>query len=52
MYGLKGAGGVMIITTKRGAKEKTSITYDASFGVSMNANFPETNERPAVRLLL
>lgn len=33
VYGLKGAGGVMIITTKRGAKEKTSITYDASFGV-------------------
>ena len=46
VYGLKGAGGVMIITTKRGAKEKTSITYDASFGVSMNANFPEFMNGP------
>ena len=26
VYGLKGAGGVIIITTKRGAKEKTSVS--------------------------
>ena len=46
VYGLKGAGGVMIITTKRGTKEKTSITYDGSYGVSMNANFPEFMDGP------
>ncbi len=46
VYGLKGAGGVMIITTKRGVKEKTSITYDGSYGLSMNANFPEFMDGP------
>ena len=46
VYGLKGAGGVMIITTKRGTKEKTSITYDGSYGLSMNANFPEFMDGP------
>lgn len=46
VYGLKGAGGVMIITTKRGVKEKTSITYDGSYGLSMNANFPKFMDGP------
>ncbi len=41
VYGLKGAGGVIIITTKKGHKGETQITYDGSFGISRNANFPE-----------
>ena len=35
IYGLAGAGGVIIITTKRGEVGKTKVTYDASYGVSM-----------------
>ena len=41
VYGLKGAGGVIIITTKKGREGKSKITYNGSLGVSMNANFPE-----------
>ncbi|MCS2594316.1 TonB-dependent receptor plug domain-containing protein [Bacteroides thetaiotaomicron] len=39
VYGLKGAGGVIIVTTKRGQEGKSRITYNGSIGVSMNANF-------------
>lgn len=30
VYGLKGAGGVIIVTTKKGEVGKTKVTYDAS----------------------
>lgn len=46
VYGLQAAGGVLIITTKRGAKGDTRITYNASVGVSMNANFPKFMDGP------
>ncbi len=46
VYGLKGSGGVIIITTKKGVVGKTSITYDGSFGASMNANFPKFMNGP------
>lgn len=46
VYGLQGAGGVIIITTKKGTVGKTQVTYDASFGVSMNANFPQFMNGP------
>lgn len=46
VYGLKGAGGVVIVTTKKGKTGKTSVTYDASFGASMNANFPKFMNGP------
>lgn len=46
VYGLQAAGGVIIITTKRGTKESTKITYDASLGASMNANFPKFMDGP------
>ena len=46
VYGLKSSGGVIIITTKKGTQGKTKITYDASFGASMNANFPEFMNGP------
>lgn len=46
VYGLAGAGGVIIVTTKRGEAGKTKVTYDASYGVSMNANFPKFMNGP------
>jgi TonB-linked outer membrane protein, SusC/RagA family/TonB-dependent outer membrane receptor, SusC/RagA subfamily, signature region len=46
VYGLKAAGGVIIITTKRGAKGTPTITYNGSGGVSMNANFPKFMNGP------
>ena len=38
VYGLQASGGVIIITTKKGEKGKTKITYNASLGASINAN--------------
>lgn len=46
VYGLKAAGGVIIVTTKKGDKGKTKISYNASVGVSLNANFPEFMDGP------
>lgn len=46
VYGLKSAGGVIIVTTKKGEVGKTKITYDGSFGASMNANFPQFMNGP------
>lgn len=46
VYGLKAAGGVIIVTTKKGAEGKPKITYDGSLGVSMNANFPQFMNAP------
>ena len=46
VYGLQAAGGVIIITTRRGAKGSTKITYNASLGASMNANFPQFMDGP------
>ena len=46
VYGLQGAGGVIIVTTKKGQTGKTKVTYDASFGASMNANFPDFMNGP------
>jgi len=46
VYGLQGAGGVIIITTKRGSEGKTKVTYDAHFGGSFNANFPKFMNGP------
>ena len=46
VYGLQASGGVIIITTKKGEKGKTKITYNASIGASINANFPEFMDGP------
>ncbi|MCI7514732.1 MAG: TonB-dependent receptor plug domain-containing protein, partial [Bacteroidales bacterium] len=46
VYGLKSSGGVIIVTTKRGQAGKPKITYNASLGASMNANFPEFMNGP------
>jgi len=34
IYGSRGAGGVILITTKRGTKGKVQVSYDAYYGVS------------------
>lgn len=46
VYGLKAAGGVIIITTKKGDKGDSKISYNGSYGLSMNANFPEFMDGP------
>ncbi|MBR5385077.1 MAG: TonB-dependent receptor [Bacteroidales bacterium] len=37
LYGARGANGVIIITTRKGAEERTSISYKGSFGVASRA---------------
>ena len=46
VYGLQAAGGVIIITTKKGDKGDARITYNGSVGASMNANFPRFMNGP------
>ena len=46
VYGLQAANGVIIITTKKGQASKPKITYTATLGASMNANFPEFMDGP------
>lgn len=41
IYGARGAGGVIIITTKKGKKDKTRINYDAFYGSSKVTKYPE-----------
>jgi TonB-dependent starch-binding outer membrane protein SusC len=41
IYGARGAGGVIIITTKKGKPNKTRITYDAFYGISKVTRFPD-----------
>lgn len=40
IYGARGAGGVIIITTKKGKADKTRISYDAFYGVSNVTKYP------------
>lgn len=46
IYGLGGANGVVIITTKKGAKSAPKINYRGACGVSVNASFPEFLDGP------
>lgn len=46
VYGLKGAGGVIIVTTKKGNTGSPKITYSGSVGGSFNANFPQFMDGP------
>lgn len=41
IYGSRGANGVVIITTRRGKKGESQITFDASFGVSQATHLPK-----------
>ncbi len=46
VYGLQASGGVIIVTTKKGDRGKTKISYNASVGASLNANFPKFMDGP------
>ena len=46
VYGLQASGGVIIVTTKKGDRGKTKISYNASLGASLNANFPKFMDGP------
>lgn len=46
VYGLNAAGGVIIVTTKKGAEGKPKVSYDGQYGLSVNANFPEFMSGP------
>lgn len=46
VYGLQAAGGVIIVTTKKGDKGKTKVSFNMSLGASMNANFPQFMNGP------
>ena len=37
LYGARGANGVVVITTKKGGKDKTNISYKANFGIASRA---------------
>jgi len=41
IYGARGANGVIIITTKKGAKGKTKVSYDGYVGVKVPTNLPD-----------
>lgn len=41
IYGARGANGVIIITTKKGATGKTKVTYDSYVGVKVPTNLPD-----------
>ncbi|MGK9123805.1 TonB-dependent receptor [Olivibacter sp. SA151] len=41
IYGVRGANGVILITTKRGKQQKPTITYNGSYALSTNTSFPQ-----------
>ena len=41
LYGMRGANGVVLITTKRGANSKLNINVDYSFGISSQFRAPQ-----------
>jgi TonB-linked SusC/RagA family outer membrane protein len=46
VYGLNAAGGVIIVTTRKGREGKPQVQYDGQYGISVNANFPEFMNGP------
>ena len=41
IYGVRGAGGVILVTTKKGKVGKTKVSYSSSFGTNQGINMPE-----------
>jgi TonB-linked SusC/RagA family outer membrane protein len=41
IYGVRGANGVILVTTKRGTSQKPTISYNGSYALSTNTSFPE-----------
>ncbi|MEG1885037.1 MAG: TonB-dependent receptor [Alistipes sp.] len=46
VYGLEAAGGVMIVTTKKGKAGGVNLTYKGSYGGSFNTSYPEFLDGP------
>lgn len=41
IYGVRGANGVILVTTKRGTAQKPTINYNGSYALSTNTSFPK-----------
>lgn len=41
VYGMQGAGGVILVTTKRGSQQKPLITYSGKIAYNQNTNYPK-----------
>ncbi len=41
IYGARAANGVVLVTTKKGVKGKTTLTYDGYYGISSAQNLPD-----------
>lgn len=41
VYGMQGAGGVILVTTKRGTIQKPKITYTGKISYNQNTNYPK-----------
>ncbi|WP_293888868.1 MULTISPECIES: SusC/RagA family TonB-linked outer membrane protein [unclassified Sphingobacterium] len=41
IYGVRGANGVILITTKKGKQQKPTLNYKGSYALSKNTAFPE-----------
>ncbi len=46
IYGARGANGVIIITTKKGASGKTKVTYEGYVGIKVPTNLPDLMTGP------
>ncbi|SHF31254.1 TonB-linked outer membrane protein, SusC/RagA family [Mariniphaga anaerophila] len=46
VYGVQGAGGVILVTTKRGTLQKPKITYTGKVSYNQNTFFPEFLDGP------
>ena len=52
IYGSRGAGGVVLITTKKGEKGKTTMSYTSYFGLQRAEKFVEMLNGPEQRALI
>jgi TonB-linked SusC/RagA family outer membrane protein len=41
IYGARAAGGVVLVTTKKGDSQKLRVSYNGSFGINMPGNMPQ-----------
>ncbi len=41
VYGVRGAGGVILVTTKKGKAGKTQVSYSSSFGYNQGVQMPD-----------
>ncbi|MDO9154320.1 MAG: TonB-dependent receptor, partial [Paludibacter sp.] len=46
VYGIQGANGVILVTTKKGSESKSKISYSGSIAMNENTNFPTFMDGP------